>query len=284
MRPLRCRIAHITDLHLAKGGEKIYDLVDTAGAAERVVAAVNQLDPQPDVVLVTGDITHNGDQDAARRAVAILDGLNTPYRIANGNHDCRKTLALALGRDPQKVAASGLVGVKDHAGVRCIAVDTAVNDPRKSAFTETQLAFLEQILSKDTATPTVIFMHHPPFDTGIGWLDEMKPEQGRDEFGVLLQKHPQVLAVLCGHLHRPMRGEWYGVPVFAAPSVMNPVDFAPRCEGDEITLVVKSPPGFAVYDIAQDNSMSADLLFLDGHTEDWQYACRNTVVEQMIAE
>jgi len=272
-----CRIAHISDLHIAHDGAVIFDLVDTVKATKDIVAALNTLSPAPDLVLVTGDITHEGDESAAQIAMDILCGLHMPFRIANGNHDCRNALVKALPLTQSEASnddmgAGDFVHVTEIAGLRCIALDTAVSDPRKSAFSSQQLCFLERTLKQGKGKPAVVFMHHPPFDTGVPWLDEMQPEKGRHELGSLIQNYPEVLALLCGHLHRPMLGEWYGTPVYAGPSVMNPLDLALHSEGDEITLRITAPPGYVLYDIAPSGTMTASLQYLEGHTESWQQA------------
>jgi 3',5'-cyclic AMP phosphodiesterase CpdA len=49
-------IAQITDLHIRPGELLAYGRVDTASCLRRAVAALQALDPLPDVVLATGDL------------------------------------------------------------------------------------------------------------------------------------------------------------------------------------------------------------------------------------
>ena len=53
-------IAQISDTHIAGWGKKAYGIVPTAENLARCVDHINQFDPQPDLVLVTGDITYTG--------------------------------------------------------------------------------------------------------------------------------------------------------------------------------------------------------------------------------
>src|ERR1700737_3004970 len=50
-------IAQISDLHIKPPGELAYGRVDTAAALTRCIATLNELAPQPDLVVVSGDLT-----------------------------------------------------------------------------------------------------------------------------------------------------------------------------------------------------------------------------------
>jgi 3',5'-cyclic AMP phosphodiesterase CpdA len=49
-------IAQISDLHIKPPGSLAYGRVDTARALERCVAALNEFDPTPDFVVISGDL------------------------------------------------------------------------------------------------------------------------------------------------------------------------------------------------------------------------------------
>ena len=56
MSPKPVRIAQITDLHIKPPGSLAYGRVDTAKALERCVAALNEFQPAPDFVVISGDL------------------------------------------------------------------------------------------------------------------------------------------------------------------------------------------------------------------------------------
>ncbi len=70
------RLAHLSDVHF--GGEN-------APAARGAIAAVRAF--QPDVVVVTGDVTLNGLPREFEAARAWLDQLPAPVLVTPGNHD-----------------------------------------------------------------------------------------------------------------------------------------------------------------------------------------------------
>ena len=50
------RIAQISDLHIKPPGVLAYGRVDTAKAFERCIATLNELNPAPDFVVISGDL------------------------------------------------------------------------------------------------------------------------------------------------------------------------------------------------------------------------------------
>ena len=64
-----------------------------------------------------------------------------------------------------------------------------------------RLSWLDATLAAAPDVPTLILMHHPPFLTGIAHMDRIGLT-GRDEFAAIAARHPQIQAILCGHVHR----------------------------------------------------------------------------------
>ena len=89
-------IAQITDCHIRLPGKPLYGALDTTLYLERAVAALNVLDPRPDLVLLTGDLVDHGDPAEYTRLRDILGRLSLPFRMIAGNHDSRDALAAAF--------------------------------------------------------------------------------------------------------------------------------------------------------------------------------------------
>ena len=68
-----------------------------------------------------------------------------------------------------------------------------------------QLAWLDDRLAVDPARSAVLFLHHPPIAVGSPWVDRI----GLLDAGALesvLARHPQVRAVITGHVHQEASG------------------------------------------------------------------------------
>lgn len=83
MSDFRLRIAHISDTHITRFGMHLPEMLD------RCVSLITELEPRPDVVVHSGDITDNGVLDDYELAAEKLKAM--PYEIlfAPGNHDER---------------------------------------------------------------------------------------------------------------------------------------------------------------------------------------------------
>src|SRR5438045_5204023 len=91
-------IAQITDLHIRPTGCLAYARVDTATYLERAVAALQALDPPPDVVLATGDLVDAGEPEEYARLRRLLAPIERPLFVVPGNHDARRPLFDAFGQ------------------------------------------------------------------------------------------------------------------------------------------------------------------------------------------
>ena len=56
-------LVQITDTHIEERGALAYERFDTAANLRNAVAAINAMDPGPDMVLHTGDMAHHGSED-----------------------------------------------------------------------------------------------------------------------------------------------------------------------------------------------------------------------------
>jgi 3',5'-cyclic AMP phosphodiesterase CpdA len=60
-------------------------------------------------------------------------------------------------------------------------------------------------------------MHHPPFETLIGHMDEIGLMAGAPELEAIVARHPNVERVICGHLHRAIDVRFGGTIASTAP-------------------------------------------------------------------
>src|SRR5262245_1685550 len=99
-------IAQISDLHVGAPGQRVFGGVDSAGNLARCVRHILTLVPQPDVVLVTGDLVDRGTAEEYAHVRALLAPLPMPYYVIPGNHDAREVLRTAFA-DQRYVAEVG---------------------------------------------------------------------------------------------------------------------------------------------------------------------------------
>ena len=101
---------------------------------------------------------------------------------------------------------------------------------------EQRLRWLDDTLSARPDFPTLIFMHHPPFRTGVQWMDAAGLHGGR-LMEQVVRRHRQVVRVACGHVHRTIYVAWGGTIASTSPSTCHQVllNLTGR-DGFEITM------------------------------------------------
>ena len=212
-------IAQISDLHLAGPGQMTLGNAPMAENLARCITHINHLTRQPDLVLVTGDITHNGLVAEAEQAAVILAQLHIPYYIIPGNHDNRETLVHTFGSEHCLVDENGFVNyVIDGYDLRLIALDSTIPGAPGGEICAQRAAWLAEQLEQDRERPTLLFMHHPPAPFGVIETD-IDGFIGADRLGDVLEQHPQVLRILAGHIHLASLTTWRGVVISTAPSM-----------------------------------------------------------------
>jgi 3',5'-cyclic-AMP phosphodiesterase len=232
-------VVQLTDLHLCRA--------DEAGEARvrRTIAAVTALDPAPDCVLVTGDLTDTGTPEDSRRAAELLGTLDAPLHVIPGNHDDRDAL-----REAFRVDGSGrLYRTATYGDLRIVGCDTLVPGRPEGRLGDDQLAWLEGELGAAPGVPTLLALHHPPVRIGVAAIDALMLEGGDCRaLAAVVERHREVLAIACGHVHRAAGGALAGVPVRTAPSAWRQLalDFT---AGDALADIRLSdePPGYALH-------------------------------------
>ena len=80
-----------------------------------------------------------------------------------------------------------------------------------------RLGWLDTALAAQLDRPTVILMHHPPFATGITYMDNFGLDNAA-RLAEIVVRHPQIERILCGHLHRTIERRFAGTVAGTAPS------------------------------------------------------------------
>ncbi|WP_457575401.1 phosphodiesterase [Desulfomarina sp.] len=212
-------IAQISDSHIAGYGDKAYTIAPTAENLARCVDHINQIEPGVDFVLVTGDITYSGREEEAERAALLLDRLDYPFYIVPGNHDFRKTLWSVFGGRACPEMNNGFINyVIEGRELRLIAVDSTVPGEPGGEICSQRAKWLDERLAENREQPTLLFMHHPPMKFGVLETDE-DGFSGSDLLGDVVEKYPNILRILCGHIHLSSHGGWRGKLITTAPSM-----------------------------------------------------------------
>jgi len=255
-------IAHITDPHLRAQGIPAYRVVETNMLAERAIAAVNALDPQPDFTIVTGDLVDKGLPEEYAVGRQILDQLKTPYAVVAGNHDLSAELKTCFSdRDwASQMPGDSVQFSIQVADIRIIGLNTAVAGKPYGHLNEEELAWLAETLADDTQTPTLIAMHHPPILTGLQSMDRSKLRNSED-LKKLLSEYSNVHRILCGHDHRPVFAPFGNTHVSIGPGMAHQVvlDLRP----DQPQRFNFEPPAFLLHKYGAETGLVTNMAYVE---------------------
>lgn len=234
-------IAQITDTHIRRKGDLLHHMIHTGRDLRRAIEVINTAVPRPALVVATGDLVDRGKAKEYKRLRKLLGELRMPFYLLPGNHDDRDALRLAFPDHDYLPPNGPLCYAIESRPVRLVALDTTRRRRAPGGELDAErLAWLDDTLRLAAAVPTIVAMHHPPFEVGVAPVDA-HALRGRDELARILAVHPQVVRIICGHVHRFHEAALEGVTAVSVPSTAHQlvVDGGPA--GIPYTVRVEPP-------------------------------------------
>jgi 3',5'-cyclic AMP phosphodiesterase CpdA len=208
-KPTPFTFAQLSDTHVGFDGP-----IGTR-ALEKAVETINGLPHMPDLIVFTGDLTHDTERPGEHATrMSLFKEITARLKVAKiyhvpGEHDA--------GRDGGELYRNVFGPTYysfDHRGVHFVALDN-VSRARPEVGSE-QRAWLAKDLARFPKTaPIVLFTHRPLFDLRPDW--EWFTSDG-DEVMNLLRPYENV-TVLYGHIHREDHHTIGHIPHHAARSL-----------------------------------------------------------------
>ena len=211
-------IAQISDTHILSQDSDKPAASLRADCLRRCVADINE--QRPDAVIFTGDTTQHGSPEEYALLRELLAPLESPLYLVPGNRDEKKALQVAFSDHPELPASGDFLHYTvEHHSVRLVAIDSTAPGERKGRFCARRQAWLDGVLGEQPERPTLLFIHHPPFDVGDHYVGGYRRPEEAAALADIVSRHPQVAALLCGHVHWPVEFRWAGTEARIMPSV-----------------------------------------------------------------
>jgi len=207
-----CSFVGVSDLHVSeKDGAKNFSAF---------VQQVQEMDPKPDFVVITGDIHTRAFQN-------LYDKLKPeiPFHVVFGNHERREDRESLKQLFPEDFKENDFYSFV-YKNVKCIVLcDAGDNGDHIGHFEsegikgQEQQAWLEQELSVDRKKyPFVfVFAHIPPGPSGKAETMYLSTNDQKALREIFKKYKPS--AMFCGHLHKRHEFTIEDVPVFILPSL-----------------------------------------------------------------
>lgn len=237
------RIAHLTDPHVTAPEHRLCGL-DTPSLLRQALNEVNRApNGRYDAVVITGDLAHHGEDAAYDEFKRCLAACTVPVYLCIGNHDDRARFRRAFA-DERRYNTGDFVQyvVEDIRRYRLVMLDTNLAGTSRGLLCEVRLSWLDESLGERPETPTLLFIHHPPFTTHIRALDAIGLD-GIDALAAVVARHPQVVSIHAGHVHRTIHARLGPTPAITAAATCYhmALDFH-----SEDLAVTYEPPSFTM--------------------------------------
>lgn len=223
MSPKPFRIAQISDLHIKPPGALAYGRVDTAQALQRCVDALNEFKPAPDFVVISGDLADTPTPAEYEHLGRLLAPLKLPFAAIPGNHDSREMMRTAFPAGAYAFSSGALNQKIEVGALDLLLLDSSVAGKPHGELDASSLQWLDTTLAAAADRPALVFLHHPPFVTGIGHMDQQNLRNA-GELAPIIRRHGRVQLIAAGHVHRATLTMFAGRQCAICPAPNHAVD------------------------------------------------------------
>jgi len=251
------RIAHLSDIHFGANDPDI------------VAATIDWLkEKQPDLVIISGDLTQRAREKQFRDAASYLGALrDNGHRllVVPGNHDVPlydviRRFASPLGRYKRHIAQDLCPWMEtDEAAI--LGINTArsltIKDGR---INEEQMQLIRQRFNGVAASKTrILVTHHPLFELPIGQGNELSEAVGRHKDALQAIIDAGLHVTLAGHFHRTYAEAARKMVAEAGPTLVIQAGTATSTR-----LRNQEPQSFNWLHVEQGNEMELQVIVWNG--------------------
>lgn len=252
------KVIQVSDLHLVPDGKLLFG-EDPVQRFRHCIAHINTHHADAELVVITGDLTHDGDEASYHLLADCLQALSLPVQLLLGNHDEREVFRRVFADAP--VDDHGFVQHHHDSGqARLVFLDSKEPGTHEGRLCAHRLAWLNRQLQQADGRHVYLFSHHPPFELDLPSMDWIRLREEAD-LRALVRKHGNVRHMFSGHVHRPSGGSWYGTPFSTVPGTnhQHALDFA--LTGPATTSM--EPPAYAVLSLREQGVVVHYHAFMD---------------------
>jgi len=250
-------LLHFTDTHLYGNAERTLKSISTHASCAAVLDMAHQAMPHADAIILGGDMSQDDSAASYQHLSKLLEPWQrAPFMLSPGNHANMDMLNSTL--IPALDAISGFHDQLHLGRWQIIALNSHAPGQVVGRLSDDELQRLDVRLGEARCRHTLLAIHHPPVATGSRWMDEIGLTNA-DDFWKIVDQHPHVRGVLCGHIHQQldvMRGQ---VRVLATPSTC--IQFKPMC--DDFRLDRQSP-GYRWLELLDDGNIDTGIERVEG--------------------
>lgn len=205
-------IFQISDFHFLSENER------SVTNLKKVIKSMQEQDVRPDIILISGDITHQQEYSSYGEVFALLAPFKVPLYCITGNNDSSSGLMRALReylpQHPQSEMTDALQYVVDDYPFQIITLDSFAENMTSGEVDKERLNWLEQKLLDNPEKKSVLVMVHQ-FTAPNALNRPIRP--WFEAFNRIIAEHADtVKLVVSGHLHASLSASVNGVRFISA--------------------------------------------------------------------
>lgn len=214
IQPNYATVLQLTDLHLFAESSGRFNNINSRDSFLSVLSHVRKHYVKPDLILLTGDLAHDGKPQTYRYISEALKTLSAPTYFVLGNHDnpsaAYDVYPCCTIRTDQHLV---------HGHWQIILLDSNHNsrqDSYEGEVSELELRRLTELSCKNPDKPTLIALHHnlPTHDDRGVAMEVRNSRQVMQH----LEQLPNIKAVISGHVHQEFLIVKNGICYLSTPS------------------------------------------------------------------
>ena len=249
------KIIQISDLHLYESEKSLMDMgsfsspFSTEQSFQTIKKQLLQQDKKG-LVIISGDIAQEPSKQAYQRIAKLLHDIPLPCYCIAGNHDKPEYLKRYLNSQNLHT-----VDYIDKENWRIIFLDTSKSGCPDGHLSTKQLMQLEERL--DTEQHVLIAMHHHPVPIHSKWMDDIRLQEP-ENFLRIINQHPQIKAVIFGHIHQAFDEIHNNIRYLG--SISTGIQFIPNQE--DMTFSQQAP-GYREINLNTDGSIETSIHHIE---------------------
>ena len=204
------RIIQLSDCHIARDPGADYRGQNADRNLRSLLPAIRQW--QPDVLLLTGDISEDASAVSYGRVAAMMNSLGAPVLALPGNHDDPEVMSRYFPQGPWQGPLN-----YEKKGWQLLLLDSTRAGKVSGWLSKENLDRADSLLGRSEAAHALIALHHQPVPVQSPWIDRYALNF-RESFFKVLDRHPAIKAVVWGHIHQDFSLERNGALLLGAPS------------------------------------------------------------------
>ncbi|WOG26706.1 3',5'-cyclic-AMP phosphodiesterase [Endozoicomonas sp. 8E] len=246
------RIIQLTDTHLFGSPERRLMGVDTNQSFLDVWEKIQSSSFNPDVFLVTGDLSQDESLESYQSLKTVLDTSDKPYLWTCGNHDDAQLM--------QRVSPEAMSPYLDSGPWQIIMLNSQIPGQVPGFLSDKELQLLEKHLYETPDKHTLVAFHHPAYTIESQWLDTISLKNA-EQFMSLIQSYSNVRLVINGHIHQERDQIIQNTRFLSTPSTC--VQFKPECDN---FMLDDRWPGYRELELMPDGTLHTRVVRLEGYS------------------